>query len=377
MSAHLVVCEQHNVNDDSYMVLEVLREAGSYVQAGDLVLVLDSSKASIDIESDFSGYFYPLVKHGSEVQANESLFVVGDNKLRSADLDQIKADSRLTENAVTTAAKEAAKVTDPARRLIAKFGLSLEDFQEDIITESVVLGKVDKTSEEFRMSGYSPNQNCLKRIAFIGAGGGFTQCLDVALKMKQWVPTAIYDNTASLLGQKVHGVPVAGSSTIDDVLEGYQNGLFDEVIVTVSSNLNFRRTIFGQLQEKNIPIATLVHPDASIGIDAHIGVGSVVFAQVTIGPCAKLGDNTFVSAMCNIEHHCCVGDHCTFGPGVIFSGSVHVGHSVKFGTGIFIEPRLQIGSGSIIASGCNIQKQVPDNVVAFMKNGVLKTKPAN
>ena len=62
MSSHLVVCEQYNVNDDRYMVLDVLREAGSRVQVGELVLVLESSKASIDIEAEHSGFFYPLVR---------------------------------------------------------------------------------------------------------------------------------------------------------------------------------------------------------------------------------------------------------------------------------------------------------------------------
>jgi acyl-[acyl carrier protein]--UDP-N-acetylglucosamine O-acyltransferase len=70
-----------------------------------------------------------------------------------------------------------------------------------------------------------------------------------------------------------------------------------------------------------------------------------------------VGNNNFISAMCNIEHHCRVGNHCTFGPSVIFSGGVEVCDEVKFGTGIFAEPfysfknRIFVKSGSILTVG--------------------------
>jgi acetyltransferase-like isoleucine patch superfamily enzyme len=55
-----------------------------------------------------------------------------------------------------------------------------------------------------------------------------------------------------------------------------------------------------------------------------------------------------------------LGDHNTFGPSVVFSGSCTIGNEIKFGTGIFIEPRVKIESNSIIASGCIVQRNIPE-----------------
>jgi acetyltransferase-like isoleucine patch superfamily enzyme len=86
-------------------------------------------------------------------------------------------------------------------------------------------------------------------------------------------------------------------------------------------------------------------------------------SNARLGAGAQLGDNNFLSAFVNLEHHNRLGSHCTFGPMVTTSGRVSIGDRVAFGAGVFIEPHLTIGDDCIIASGSIIRANIPANVV--------------
>ena len=73
----------------------------------------------------------------------------------------------------------------------------------------------------------------------------------------------------------------------------------------------------------------------------------------------------------SIEHHCQLASHCSFGPAVIFSSRVEIGDGVRFGTGIFIEPKLHIGAGSVIASGSILTVDVPPRSVLKARAGSI------
>ncbi len=99
-----------------------------------------------------------------------------------------------------------------------------------------------------------------------------------------------------------------------------------------------------------------------------MGQGNLIMSHCRVGTCATVGDNNFLSAFCDIEHHNQLGSHCSFGPGVATSSKVRIGDRVKFGTGIFIEPLVHIGDDCVIGSGCAIWENIPPRCT-------LKTKP--
>ena len=94
-----------------------------------------------------------------------------------------------------------------------------------------------------------------------------------------------------------------------------------------------------------------------------MGSGNMIMGFCRIGPECEIGDDNFLSAYINLEHHNRLGSHCTFGPGVVTSGGVTIGSQVSFGTGIFIEPRLTIGDKSMIASGVVLTTNVPEHSI--------------
>ena len=59
-----IYCEKLNSNDDSYTVELINIDSGFQVLENDLILEFETSKASIEIHAEFSGYIYHNLKVG-------------------------------------------------------------------------------------------------------------------------------------------------------------------------------------------------------------------------------------------------------------------------------------------------------------------------
>jgi acetyltransferase-like isoleucine patch superfamily enzyme len=91
-----------------------------------------------------------------------------------------------------------------------------------------------------------------------------------------------------------------------------------------------------------------------------------------------VGDNNFLSAYCSIEHHWVLGSHCSFGPAVVTSSRVRIGDRVRFGTGISVEPAIEIGQDSIIASGLALTGHIPPNSLLKAHTGYsIRPRPTS
>jgi acetyltransferase-like isoleucine patch superfamily enzyme len=166
------------------------------------------------------------------------------------------------------------------------------------------------------------------------------------------------------------GLPLLGPVDVDLLAEDFAQNTFDAAIITVSTSIDFRSSIFEKLIALGVEFPAIVHPSVVVHETARIGRGTLIMPNVHIGPFAEIGDNNFISSFCNIEHHCILGDHNTFGPSVVLSGSVTMGSKIKLGTGIFVEPLISIGSGCNIASGCVITQSIDAESVVKVKTNI-------
>ena len=373
-----ITCEQFNVNDDSYKITDVLVTPGQKMKKGDLVMILDSSKASYDIHTDNEGFLYTPFTNGVFVGVNETMFIILEeySSEKEAEYKQYFSKPAASSNAASTDSSEK-NITHKAKLLMEKHGISADELGNvDTITEKTVQ---DFLSNKGVHSGIpalelaGAHYHVRKRLAVIGAGQAFIQMLDM-IASNNYVCTAVYDDNAAFHGKFIYGHEIKGKTDPQQIKKDHSAGLFDEIIISIGSSTKVRKMIYDKLQPLNIPFANLIHPTAHIGHHCIIGGGNVILPFVHIGPCARIGDNNLISAHCNIEHHNALGSHCTFGPGVMMSGTVSIGDQVKFGTGIFVEPGVKIGNGAIVSSGCIIMKHIPENSIAYMKAGELKFK---
>lgn len=372
-----IYCEKLNSNDESYLVELINVDSGILVSENDLILEFETSKANIDINAEFSGYIYHNLKVGSEVKPGELLYIISENKnddfdytLFLSNSNEKEVDDFSTYNEIT--------FSKGAKELIKKEKLNIKKILEKHVDQDFISKEMVESYLK-NLSTHDKKINTFKvpKIAFIGGGQGFTQCLDIVLKSNEFIPAVIYDDTISK-NFNVHGINVKGGIDYDQINNDFKDGVFDHFIITISTNLEFRAETFNKLSNLDIPSINLIHPSVNIGFNLNIGQGNVIFSAVNIGPEVSIGNNNFISSFTNIEHHCTVNSNCTFGPGVMFSGSVNVQNNVKFGTGVFCEPFVKIGSNSVISSGSIITRDVKKNSVLVSKFDqtykALKTK---
>lgn len=370
-------CDQYNVNDSSYKVISVLKKKGDFVEKGELLIELDSSKSLMEVNADRSGFFYSKLECDDLVTVGELIFIISSESIGDAELDSLFNQQKTDKQTAGLDFEDAnaREYTIKAKILLSSLGqVDLSMLPQGLITEKIVKDTfgLEKNTVDF-LNGQA-NIHGIKKLAFIGAGQGLIQVLDIVFKVNSFIPACIFDDTQEKIGKEYLGVPVIGEINIDKIVSFYEDGKFDLVINCVSTSIDFRKRIFSSLTERGVPFANLVHPSASIGMLVTMGTGNVILSNVSIGPCALIGDDNFISAHCNIEHHNSLGSHCTFGPGVMTSGSVIIENEVKFGTGVFIEPKVRIGSQSIIGSGLMINRHIGACKLVLQEKGALVIK---
>jgi sugar O-acyltransferase (sialic acid O-acetyltransferase NeuD family) len=369
-----IKCDQFNVSDQEYLLVELLVENSSNVNKGDILFALESSKSVIEIESEYSGHFYISRNVGENIRVGEILYIISENSLDSKSLDFIFKENK-TKESLNSKSQSLKTITLKASKLIEKHNLDDNIFEEEVITEKLVLNYLSKNSGSVtNLENNISNFNNIKKIAFIGAGQGLIQALDIIYSLGNLIPTAIYDDTDDKQGSIIYNIPIVGKVNISQIMDDYKSKKFEMIIITVSTSIDFRSSIFEQLKELGVEFANLIHPSSNVGFNTTLGVGNIILAQTSVGACSVIGNNNFISAHCNIEHHNTLGNNCTFGPGVMTSGNVHIKNNIKFGTGVFIEPKVTIESCSIISSGSIITRDISENSVVYDSGIKVQTK---
>jgi sugar O-acyltransferase (sialic acid O-acetyltransferase NeuD family) len=360
-----------NVNDDAALLSVWTKPDHSPVRKGEIIAVLETNKATFDVESDDAGYLHILVPTGTQVAVGEIIGALCDTPDESPDEPPEKRD--LAEDRGVER-----KVTKKAEIAATRGGIDLRKILVEIpgagtITEADVSAYLRRhgAGSSIGESGgrdtvddaYPHNRQ--QRLLIVGGGLGAVQVLDSLSRIEHQRATAIVDDNPDLSGKTLMGVPILGGQ---QSIEGlFRQNFFDAAVVSVSTSITFRNKMGEKLGQLNIPMANIIDPSARVQRNAVLGVGNVILAYCQIGACAMVGNGNFFSAYVDVEHHCVVADFCTFGPGVMMSSLVRIGARVKFGTGIFIEPKLAIGSDSIIGSGAILTRDIPPNSIVKTK----------
>lgn len=374
--------EQINVSDTEYKLTGIFKSASEAVKQGDLIFSYESSKMNFDVPAEEDGYvFYNDQLHIGDVLLVGRLVAFTAGAQQSAEeISKVFADA----GAQAIVSREDQIITKKARRLIADHNIDVGVFAaHEIISEDVVeeyLNKLNPAANSQNIDYYYTSaehaqfDKGLKKLAIIGAGKAALQVYDAVLAAKVHQVVFLYDDNKKLAGKSLMGVPIRGAMDFEQIKADHEQGLFDEIIVSFSGDIDSRKKIFLDVAALNIPIANVVHPTSLVSNFVKMGVGNILFANVRIGPFAEIGDNNVISSLCSLEHHNHLGSHNTFGPAVVFSGSCTIGDGNKFGTGIYIEPKIKIGSNSVISSGVVLRQSVPSDSVVRNLNKI-EVKP--
>lgn len=123
-----------------------------------------------------------------------------------------------------------------------------------------------------------------------------------------------------------------------------------------------RRTLIRHLDNRNAPLATVIHPSAVISPWAKIAPGTLVAAGVVVNPETRIGRHVILNTCCSVDHDCHVGENCHIGPGARLAGGVNCGEEVFVGIGASVAPGLRIAARSVVGAGATVIRDVAEGV---------------
>ncbi|MDQ7908225.1 acetyltransferase [Phytohabitans sp. ZYX-F-186] len=124
-----------------------------------------------------------------------------------------------------------------------------------------------------------------------------------------------------------------------------------------------RADIDRRLAGYRLPAARLIHPAATVGGDAAISEGVVVFAGARITTNVTLGRHAHVNQNATVGHDSVLADYVAVHPLAAVSGDCHLETGVLVGTTAAVLQGLHVGAWSTVGAGACVTRDVPANAV--------------
>jgi sugar O-acyltransferase (sialic acid O-acetyltransferase NeuD family) len=200
-------------------------------------------------------------------------------------------------------------------------------------------------------------------LLLLGAGGHARVVAETALATGYFSRIAFLDDHCtgnSQLPDQV-GWPVIGPFAA--ALDPQIRHQFPAALVAIG-NARLRLLWLSRLVAAGYELPVVVHPTAWLSPSAHIGAGSVVFAEAAIQAQAVIGSGAILNTGCSVDHDAQLGDAVHICPGACLAGEVQVGDRSWIGIGASVIQQISIGADVTVGAGAAVVRDLPDGVTA-------------
>lgn len=202
-------------------------------------------------------------------------------------------------------------------------------------------------------------------IIIIGCNGN---CVDIAEAVEALAACGdvtrvigFLDDADSAQGKTVAGYPVLGR--IADAAQfpqaSFVNGIGSPKSYRIKPDIIARTGVPPERW------ATIIHPSAVVSRHAHVGRGTVLLSNVSVGAGARIGDHCIVLQNSVISHDSTVGDYSSLATGVCVSGGCTIGGNCYIGGNVSVRDGISVAPGSLIGIGSVVVKDVGEPCTAF------------
>jgi len=185
----------------------------------------------------------------------------------------------------------------------------------------------------------------------LGAGGHGKVVLAAYMQSNRLA--RIFDADPALIGTRLLGVDVELQPAMD-MLPSFGH-------LAIGENAS-RQRLLVLLDNYVSTWFTVLHPQASVALSAHIGDGCFIAANAVIGPDAAVGRSSIINHGAVVDHDCRVGNCCHIAPNATLGGNVSINDEVLIGSGAVVLPGITIGRGARVGSGAVVTRDVPAGV---------------
>lgn len=349
-----VIMPQLGVNDESVTVMQWMQENGAAVRRGQTLAILETTKASFELECEEDGYFYATVEECAKVPVQSVIAVIlsaQDEKAFQSIKKKMKTktpESRQTDVEVT--------LTAGAKQLAEIHHIDIRKLPHGrVIREKDILALVQAKDSETAAS--SPG-NALQRIVIYGASAGGECVADLLHTIGGYEVVAFLEDNPILVGGTCNGIPIKPGDSLKHLR---QEGV--GAVTTHIADPKFRLQLIRRAKTAGLFMLNIIHPTAFIAPTVRMGIGNLIKAGAVIDSEVIIGDGCIIDNGVIIPHHNRIGSGCHLAPGVSMGGGCVIGDGCIIGIGSTISARITIGTNVIVGVGTVVARNVPDNVI--------------
>jgi len=184
-------------------------------------------------------------------------------------------------------------------------------------------------------------------LLILGAGGHGRVVADAALAQGRWTRVRVSDRDPARVGEEL--LPGLRVEPLDVAVAGSS-----AVHVAIGSAAARAR----EAQATGLPLATVVHPHASVSPHAHVGEGSFVAARAVVAPGARLDACVIVNHGAVVDHDVQVGAFTHVAPLAALGGNARIGQRVLIGSGATVLPGVELGDDLVIGAGAVVREHL-------------------
>ena len=353
-----------NPNEPEARLTSLLVVEGQQVKAGDLLCTLETTKSTVDVFAEASGFVAGLrFAEGETVHAGDLLCYLAPSagwkppeqkQINSAAPEQ-SSDGREYE------VPAGVRISQPALALAKKAGIDLTTLPAGpLITESMLRGMITQQPENAAQTENIQHESPIdpNKIVIYGGGGHGKMVIDLLRALKLYQIEGIIDDGLPV-GAEVMGVPVLGGAEILPQLRARGIVLALNAVAGIS-NVSVRIRVYEKLTEAGFAFPPVIHPSAVVEPSAQLGPGVQVLAKAYVGSEARIGFGSIINTGAIVSHDCVLGDYATISPGAILAGEVQAGSRVLVGMGATVNFQTVLGEGAMIGNGATVKADVPE-----------------
>lgn len=193
-----------------------------------------------------------------------------------------------------------------------------------------------------------------RTLAIFGASGHGKVVADIALQ-SGWSNIVFYDD-AWPTKLKIEHWDILGNQ--ESLLR--DSSQYEGIIVAIGNN-SVRNTKIDILLDKNVTLATLIHPTSTVSPLATLEPGCVVVAGAVVNAFAHISLGGIVNTNATVGHDCSIGRCVHVAPGANIAGEVLIGHHSWIGVGSAIRQCIKIGDSVMVGAGSVVVSDVQSN----------------
>jgi sugar O-acyltransferase (sialic acid O-acetyltransferase NeuD family) len=353
---------QINANEEEVEVVDVVAEEGQEIEEGAIICVLESTKATMEVEASQAGFVRRLeIEEGDRVGVGEVLCVITEGADDPVELGEEEQKKRR---------HDGIRATRKAAALIDEYDIEPEEIvHEGILTERDVLQFMQRDRGDLRSPKDQPAHqqaaiidNSSAGLVIYGAGGHARVIIDLIREGRRDLNiVGIVDDSPERPDQ-VMGVPVLGD--VNQLANLRDRGVEMAALgIGAVTHNALRAELFERLRYQQFRLPNLIHPRAVVEPSVRMGQGNQIFGGAVVSSNVELADNTIINSNAVISHDCRIGAHAHITPGALLAGGVVVGERSVIGMAATIFLGVDIGVDVVVSNGQDVVGDVGDGEV--------------